>query len=49
LTDTRHSEPALAGKGICLGDRQAVFLHWEAKAQYPEMVVAILTDNDLPE
>jgi hypothetical protein len=49
VTYTRHSEPALAGEGICLGDCQVVLPHWGAKARYPNIIVAILTAYDLPE
>jgi hypothetical protein len=43
MADARHSEPALAGEGICLGDCQVVLTHCRAKAQNPGMGVVILT------
>jgi hypothetical protein len=49
MTYTRHSEPALAGEGICLKDCQVALTHSQAKAQYPSMGVVILTGYDLPE
>jgi len=49
MTYPRHSEPALAAEGISFGDCQVVLTHCRAKAQYPNIVVVILTGSDLPE
>jgi hypothetical protein len=49
MTYTGHSDPALAAEGICLGDCQVVLTYCRAKAQYPNIVVVILTGSDLPE
>jgi hypothetical protein len=49
MTYTRHSESALAGEGIWFRDCQVVLTHCQAKAQYPNIVVVILTGYDLPE